>query len=207
MQSSALTPLARDPARSAAIPSLLAILSGMSNAEAEKEKTNAQTSENGLREDMQFAGRVTALVGQIAPGTPFAGEAVAVLTEVVRAGRNFQPERAAQVLGDFGPVAEPALPELVKFARKTMTTHGTAGPRAIEALGRIAPGTKSADDVVTVLLEALHSENMAARRAAIEVLPKFGNAAARAIPALRALLDDPDASIRSAAAAVLEQRN
>ena len=175
--------------------------------EAEKEKTNAQTSEDGLREDMQIAGPVTALVGQIAPGTPFAGEAVAVLTEMVRAGRNFQPERAAQCAGDFGPAAEPALPELIRFARKTMTTHGTAGPRAIKVLGRIAPGTKSADDVVTVLLEALRSDKVHVRRAAIEACRSLGTRPPAQFPRLRALLDDLDASIRSAAAAALEHRD
>jgi HEAT repeat protein len=201
-----LTPLARDPRASAAIPSLLAILTGLSTTNADHEKTTARTSEDSVLEDMRIAGPVTALVGEMAPGTPFASEAVAVLTEIVRSGSHFQPERAALALGDFGPAAEPALPELIKFARKTMTTHGTAGPRAIEVLGRIAPGTKSADDVVTVLLEALRLDITAVRRAAIEALPQFGNAAARAIPALRALLDDADTSIRSAAAAALEQR-
>jgi HEAT repeat protein len=203
----AITPLARDPRASAAIPSLLAILTGLSTTKANNENTTARTSEDSSWEETQTASLVTVLVGQMAPGTPFAGEAIAVLTEVVRSGSHVPPEFAAQALADFGPVAEPALPELVKFARKTMTTHGTAGPRAIKALGRIAPGTKSADDVVTVLLEALRSDITDVRRATIEALPEFGNAAARAIPAFRALLDDPDASIRSAAAAALEQRN
>jgi HEAT repeat protein len=227
----ALTPFARDPRASAAVPSLLAFLTGLSTAEAEKEKTTARTGDDNASEEIQIAhsamglvGQIApgtpnirsardagpsaaALVGQIAPGTPFASEAVAVLTEVVRSGSHIPPEFAAQALADFGPAAEPALPELVKFARRTMATHGSAGPRAIEALGRIAPGTTSADDVVTVLLEALRSDFTAVRRAAIETLPKFGKAAARAIPAIRALLGDPDASIRSAAAAALEQRN
>jgi HEAT repeat protein len=207
----AITPLARDPRARAAIPSLLAILTGLSTTKADNEKTTARTSEDISAEDMrvvmEITGPVTALVGQIAPGTPFAGEAVAVLTELVRSGRHFQPQLAALALADFGSAAEPALPELVKFARKRMTTHGTPGPSAIKALGLIAPGTKSADDVVTVLLEALRSDITDVRRAAIEALPQFGNASARAIPALRALLDDADASIRSAAAAALEQRN
>jgi HEAT repeat protein len=202
-----LTPLARDPRASAAIPSLLAILTGLRATKADHEKATAQTSEDRAQEDMRIAGPVTALVGEMAPGTAFASEAVAVLTEIVRSGSDFQPERAALALGDFGPAAEPALPELVKFARERMNTHGTAGPRAIEVLGRIASGANSADDVVTVLLEALRSDITAVRRAAIETLPKFRNEASRAIPALRALLDDADASIRSAAAAALEQRN
>jgi HEAT repeat protein len=203
----AITPLARDPRASAAIPSLLAILTGLSTTKADNEKTTARASDDSSREETQTAILVAVLVGQMAPGTPFASEAVAVLTEVVRSGSHFQPESAALTLTDFGPVAEPALPDLVKFARKRMTTHGTAGPSAIEALGLIAPGTKSADDVVTVLLEALRSEITDVRRAAIEALPHFGNAAARAIPAFRALLDDADDSIRSAAAAALEQQN
>jgi HEAT repeat protein len=203
----ALDRMAHDPRAGAAIPSLLAILTGPSETNAVNKKTTSRPSDDSSREETHTAILVTVLVGQIAPGTPFASEAVAVLTEVVRSGSYFPPEFAAQALADFGPAAEPALPELVKFARRTMATHGSAGPRAIKALGRIAPGTKSADDVVTVLLEALRSDITAVRRAAIGALPQFGNAAARAIPALRALLGDADASIRSAAAAALEQRN
>ena len=132
-----LTPLARDPRASAAIPSLMAILNGLRTTKDDHEKTTARTSEDSALEDMRIAGPVTALVGEMAPGTAFASEAVAVLTEIVRFGSDFQPERAALALGDFGPAAEPALPELVKFARERMNTHGTAGPRAIEVLGRI----------------------------------------------------------------------
>ena len=99
----ALAPLARDPGASAAIPALLAVVRGTNAANARAITTNARPSVDRPSEEFHTEGLVTSLLGQIAPGTLFADDAISVLTEIVRSGKQFQPERAALALGDFGP--------------------------------------------------------------------------------------------------------
>jgi hypothetical protein len=144
-----------------------------------------------------------ALLGQLAPGTESAAEVIAALSEVVRSGHSFGPEFAAQALRDFGPAAQAAIPDLIRFARETTKRHGSAGERAATALGRITPDTPFAEEVVAVLTDTLQSASLNTRRSAIEALARFESKAASAIPQLRALLNDPNASISSAAAKAL----
>ena len=181
-----------------AIPALLAAVRRTSLVD----EVRTGQSHDGATADQpwdQAANFAMMLLGRIAPGTESAGEVIAGLTEIVRAGQPSLREFAAQALGQFGPTARPAIPDLIKFAREMNNEHGSAGERAVNALGRITPNTPSVEEVVTVLTEALQAESPNTRRVAIEVLPRFGPKAARAIPQLRALLKDPEASVSSAA--------
>ncbi len=87
------------------------------------------------------------------------------------------------------------------------------GSSIAKGLGRIAPGTRSADAAVAILIETLDfrpriremgSEALNARLEAIEALSAFGPRAAGAVPRLRAWLDDPDGRLSASAALALE---
>jgi HEAT repeat protein len=68
---------------------------------------------------------------------------------------------------------------------------------AADALGRIGPAA------VPSLIEALHSQDPAARLKAIEVLGRMGSDAHDAVQELIKLLDDADPAVRKAAARTL----
>ena len=53
------------------------------------------------------------------------------------------------------------------------------------------------------LIEALHAESEYTRQQAIDAIVRFGPKAAVSVPRLRALVNDPDAAVRSAAARAL----
>jgi hypothetical protein len=117
-----------------------------------------------------------------------------------------------EALGAFGPVAESAVPALIQALREELIAR-SVGPdleaeQAARALGRIAPGTKSADEALAALIETFdpvlevsgpNSRASPARLAAIEALPAFGPAAIRALPRLRLLSKSPDRRVRMAA--------
>ena len=145
--------------------------------------------------------------GRVAPGTTSAGEVVAALAEVARSGDVRYPDlraSAIDALGEFGPTAEPAVPALLEaFGDSRVITslsangarHSSNGARIAQVLGRIAPATRSAGAVIAALDDALEirserpEDQFAIHEmhlAAIEALPAFGAAAARALPRLRA---------------------
>jgi hypothetical protein len=102
-------------------------------------------------------------LGRIAPGTKSTGDAIAALHGLLRirpAEANFQIA-AADALGDFGPAAEPAVPDLIQIMKESSGEEG-ANPQvmstAARALVRIAPRTPS---------------NEAARRALTLALPRL----------------------------------
>jgi len=72
-------------------------------------------------------------------------------------------------------------------------------PEAIRALVDIG------GPAVPALLEALRDGNCRVRRAAAEVLSRFGGAAEPAVPALAEALTDPDGRVRRAAAKALRR--
>jgi HEAT repeat protein len=144
-------------------------------------------------------------LSKIAPGTPSAGEVIQALTEVVRAGHPYRRVAAANALDQFGPAAVAAAPALIIVLRENAATKAAFGDgaSAATALGQIAPGTPVADEAVASLIDALQAESAYTREQAINALLRFGPKATVSIPRLRALLNDPHASVSSAAAKAL----
>ena len=146
------------------------------------------------------------LLARLAPGTKWADQVIASLTEVVRSDRVSRRAPAARALGELGPAAETAIPVLLQTLRDDLTRKDDLpyyyGSAAAEALGRIAPGTKSADAARAALIEVLDPPSevlLATRLAAIEALPAFGASDPRVIPLLRSWQENPDPHIKTAA--------
>jgi HEAT repeat protein len=147
-------------------------------------------------------------LGRIAPGTPAAGEAIAALTEILRSGPPQRRAEAADALHEFGVAAAGAVPALITFLKEAAAIEFASddGPSAARALGRLAPGSPSADAAVTALAAALKSGSGPTREAALTALSSFGPAAAGAIASIRALQENaPTPNIRKAAASALEK--
>lgn len=72
-------------------------------------------------------------LGQIAPGTPQAGTAVAALTDALSASETPTVLAAANALGGFGPDANPAVPRLREMLKKPEVA--LPADRALERLG------------------------------------------------------------------------
>jgi HEAT repeat protein len=144
-------------------------------------------------------------LSKIAVGTPSAGEVIDALTEVVRTGYPLRRVAAADALSDFGRDAVGAVPALIEVVRENAATKSAFGDGASAArtLGWIAVGTPMADEAVSCLTEALRAESQYTREEALDALVRFGPKAAASIPRIRALTDDPYASVRSAAAKAL----
>jgi HEAT repeat protein len=194
----ALDPHAKDPRAAVAIPALLALLKEPIDLDSDGLKGSprgvSSASDFGGWDPAPVAARV---LGRLAPGTASAGPVIAALAEVVRSGHPFQRQSAIEALGEFGPAAEPAVPTLLEALRREVASQGRPshlnGFYAARALGRIAPQTRSADEALAVLIEALDSRSEVAllvRGAVINELPAFGARAAVAIPRLRALRGD-----------------
>jgi hypothetical protein len=127
---------------------------------------------------------------RIAPATTEADEAVAALMDCLRS-RDDQERQALAVraLIKLGPAAHSAVPALIDTMRDGQTrTEAYVGRQYVpEALGRIAPGTRSAAAAVLALTEALDADESDLRLGALQALSRFGPAAKSAIPRLEAL--------------------
>jgi HEAT repeat protein len=144
-------------------------------------------------------------LGRIAPGTASAPEVIAALADFLHDPNPEAPRVAAHALGNFGPAAAGAVPDLVKAFRKVAAVkRHQRDPLALDwlaaALGRIAPGTPTAKVAVQVLSEALNSEDLEVQSAALKVLPQFGRDAKSALPRLAALEKDSRSSVSKSAA-------
>lgn len=129
-------------------------------------------------------------LGHVGAGSPKESEIITALIEVARTGAPGRRAWAAYGLGEFGPNAKEAIPNLIQLAGEaTPDEHDERGAAAAGALGKIAPGTPSADKAVAVLIALLKSGNAFAQERAIEALRRFGPEAKPAVPALRELAD------------------
>ncbi len=169
------------PAAESAVPDLIHVLPDGTDADAKRPDPFT----------------VADALSRIAPGTKSAGEAIAALLGLLRAVSPRLRWAAAHALGAFGPAAESAVPDLIRMLVEATDADasGVDNPAA-SALGRIAPGTKSADRAVAALTDMLTSESRSTRLAGIRALRSFGTEAAAAIPHLRALAKEPDAKAR-----------
>jgi HEAT repeat protein len=150
----------------------------------------------------------TSALGDIAPGTPRADEAIAALIEVLRAGHPKRRGTAAASLSQFSRGGAAAVPALAEVVRKTLPSEPSAqdgGIAAVAALGVIAPDTDRADEAVRALEAALEARSEYTRLEAIKALGPFGTVAARALPRLRRLENDPHQQVRAAAAAAVAE--
>jgi HEAT repeat protein len=160
-------------------------------------------SERGRRFfDGYWVGRALA---RIAPGTGRADEAVTALMEALRADRPDLRAVAVDALGAFGAAAEPAVPLLIQALRgPRLKDEGVLyRPSVARALGRIAPGTRSADAALAALTEALDSDPET-RLGVVDALSAFGPRAAGILPRLRAWQGDKDARLGTAATSALK---
>ena len=199
----ALYPHASDPRAAVAIPALLAVLREPIDPELTRQ------SEPGRPRRLEG-------LGSLRPGRVSAGPARA-RHEVGRRGHRgadrSRPIRPRLPAGVGGPC-----PGRVRPGRRVgrpRARAGVAGRPGQEgrrplflrisgrlALGRIAPRTKSADEALAALIEALDSRSevrLATRIAAIEALPPFGATDARVTPLLRAWQKNPDLHLKRAA--------
>jgi HEAT repeat protein len=205
----ALEPHAGDARAAVAVPALLMLLKepvepGPGGLER---KSGDGTSVWEFPGDWDPAPVAARILGRLAPGIASAGRVIAALTDVLRSENPLRRQSAIEALAAFGPAAEPAVPALIEAVRREITgAYGAShmdGAWAAGALGRIAPGTRSADEALAALIEALNSRSAAADRlrdAVIGALPAFGARAAVAIPRLRALRDDPEVSLAASRA-------
>ena len=130
-----------------------------------------------LATDAQFPDRtcVTRALSRIAPGTESADEALAALVELLRCRHSEVRNIAADALGEFGPAAASAIPDLIRIVKETPETDTARAPAsAAVALGRIAPGTASSEEVVAVLTGALQSRSHSTRYAVARALGSLG---------------------------------
>jgi HEAT repeat protein len=198
----ALLPHTRAPETAAAIPGLLSIVHEMTslNQDVRGNKGDAFEERPLDHDPVQVA---IVLLGRLAAGKPSADTVIAALCEVAGSGHSSQRSAAAYALGEFGPTAEPAIPALISVLKQGPIENWgffQVDDAMAWALARIAPGTSSADNVVAVLSDALHSRSRAKRLASVVALPKFGASAVRTLPRLRELQNDRDTDLQAAAA-------
>lgn len=106
-------------------------------------------------------------------------------------------QSAAASLGEFGPAAQPAFPDLLRaFQGNDIAVKGAAAV----SLGKIRanPGV-----MIPLLTRALEDESL--REYAAEALGEFGPASASAVPRLTELLKVPDKELHHAITEALEK--
>ena len=106
---------------------------------------------------------------------------------------------AAEILGDIGLAAEPALAALIRAAADP---DEQVRPRAIEALGTVC---QSAATAVPALITGLADENASVRQEATFALGRLGPWAGDAVEALESVLEDENRYVRGDALHALER--
>jgi HEAT repeat protein len=148
------------------------------------------------------------LLGEIAPDSASAATAIMALTEVVKAGPAKRRTAAADALARFGPAAAGAIPALITMLKNSDADESIPvnhdGQAAATAIGRIAPESPATDAALSALKDALHSKVPATRSAAVAAFSRFGEKAAKLVPEIQTLRDDPDPGVRNATSKALD---
>jgi HEAT repeat protein len=156
-------------------------------------------------------------LGRVAPAAR-SMEAISALREALRSSRAAPRGAAAEALGEFGPTAAVALPDLIKALRETIATEEPGSDSAInrgpsqfplytgyriaEAIARISAGTDSSE-AAAVLAEALSARSAQTREGAINGLRSLAPESASALARLTEALRHSDREIRAAAESIL----
>lgn len=117
---------------------------------------------------------------------------VPLLIPVLKSGRENDKFVTAQVLGEYGPKARAAVPELLPLLEGTQFERNRAA--AAKALGQIlkdAEPSKEIDVVTAALIEAFKDKYDDVRREAATACGMIGPAAKACIPHLPPLLKEP----------------
>jgi HEAT repeat protein len=186
------------PGAVTAVPALV----GMLTEPADPELSRGRIDPIGL----DLACQAASALGDVAPGTPRAGEVVGALVAVFRTpGLNQRRAMAAQALVGFDPKdIEPAMPVLLAVLSETVGDIGPPAPSVCMALGRTAAATPRSAEAVAVLTKALDSGWEYTRCEAARALAGFGGRASTAVPRLRALATgDEHRFVRDAASSAL----
>ena len=144
-----------------------------------------------------------AALGRIAPDVASSAEAIAALEGSLKhpEGDGFLCCKAAEALGEFGPVAVSATPGLIELLKRG-PSPGRA--TAAMALGRIAPATSQEDRAVAALTKSLQAEpDLHGTPEVIEAVVRFGPRAVSAIPRLKELAQSPNTKVSGAAQTAL----
>jgi HEAT repeat protein len=126
---------------------------------------------------------------------------VGKLLEDERQGSFGARATGTRLLGDCGAAALTTVPALAKLLKDP---DGDVRVAAAEALLKIAP-EKQGEAALVVLAEALKSPDLLIRLRAAEALAGRGPQAKSVLPALRAVLQDPEPEVRQAAREALKR--
>jgi HEAT repeat protein len=182
----------------AAVPALLKAL-----REPKDPATNPTKDEvTSWRQRMPVARAAAWALGKIASSE----EVITALTKMLSSGDADEILGGAEGLGYIGRPAVAAVPALM-IAYKNTTSRDdsdTIASSIAHSLGRIAPGSRAAEEVVGLFIRALDSKSVSIQVDAARNLGKFGPAAITAVPKLVALREGPDSDLRRAVAAALD---
>lgn len=125
--------------------------------------------------------------------------AVPAMTDALKHSDSKVRVAAAKMLAEIGPVAKPAVPNLLNQALHDPVLY--AGTTAGGALSQIDLG--AARQVMTAYLPGLHDKDVQTRRKACAMLESLGPVARPAVPALSRTLDDAHETVRMHAVGAL----
>jgi HEAT repeat protein len=109
------------------------------------------------KEHDRVSWRASVALGRIAPRTKSASDAIAALQRSLHIPEPGFRIGAADALGEFGPAAEPAIPDLIQILEDSTGKGGGVQvmASAARALMRIAPGTPSREEAMRAMTAAI----------------------------------------------------
>jgi HEAT repeat protein len=127
---------------------------------------------------------------------------VNALVSQLRSRDSSQRIRAVKALGNLGPAARFAVPNLLDVLNDP---DGDVRRAAIAAIRQIVPDAKPTEAIIRALAADLTDPDPNVRLIALRALGRSGQAAAAASSAIDALRNDPDPDVRRAAADALSR--
>lgn len=127
---------------------------------------------------------------------------VDALIRLLRSRDSSQRLRAVKALGNIGPAARYAVPNLLEALSDT---DGDVRRSAISSIRLIVPDAKPTEAIVRALAADLTDPDSGIRLLAVRALGRTGQAAAGAAAAIDNLRNDPDPDVRKAAVEALSR--